>query len=155
MKIWEPVLLASYSLLVQTVLPFDLPSVRYCLPSYSRGGVQKKKCIAMYIIYIMYKKDDLAVQWLQKEGCEKLASAPIDAPDSTPRLNTYTGALKGRGGCWAKLVSPLLTIFPCRRVALCRHNTSGWWGLRKPRLDSHMQGEIYMTFEINQQKEFN
>ena len=28
----------------------------------------------MYIIYIMYKKDVLVVQWLQKEECEKLAS---------------------------------------------------------------------------------
>ena len=81
--------------------------------------------------------------------------APIDALDSTPRLHTHTRGFKGRGCCRAFPAGPFLMIFLCGRAALCRHTTSNWWGLKKPRLGSHMQGEIYMKFEINQRKELN
>ena len=43
MKVSRHVPSTSYSLPVQTILPSDLPGVRYCLPSDSRGGVHKKK----------------------------------------------------------------------------------------------------------------
>ena len=75
--------------------------------------------------------------------------APIGVLDLTPTLDTYTGGLKERGCRWAQLLSPLLAVFPCGGAALCTHNTSNWWSLKKPRLDSHMQGKIYMKLEIN------
>ena len=62
---------------------------------------------------------------------------------------THTGKLKGRGCHWVQLPAPFLAVFPCGGVALCKYNTSNWWNVRKPRLDSYMQGEIYMKLEIN------
>ena len=87
---------------------------------------------------------------LMQEVCDGLQSkeAPIDALDPAPRLDTYTVGFKGRGCCWAQLLGPLLAVFPCNGATLCRHSTSNRWSLRKPRLDSHMQGEIYMKLEI-------
>ena len=86
-----------------------------------------------------------------QEVCSGVQSreAPIDVFDPTPRLDTYTSGLKGKGCCWAQLLGPLLAVFPCGGAALCKHSTSNWWSLRNPRLDSHMQGEIYMKLEIN------
>ena len=74
---------------------------------------------------------------------------PIDELNSTPRLNTYTRGLKGRGCRWAYLVGPLLTVFPHGRATLCGHSSNNFWSLRKLMLECHMHCEIDMEFEIN------
>ena len=87
---------------------------------------------------------------LMQEVCNGVQSreAPIDALDPAPRLDTYTGRLKGRGCHWAQLSGPLLVILPCNGAALCKHSTSNRWSLRKLGLDSYMQGKVYMKLEV-------
>ena len=89
---------------------------------------------------------------LMQKMCNGIQSrkAPIDALDSMPRLNTYTGRLKGRGCRWMQLLGPLLTVFLRNRETLCGHSTNSLWSLRKLMLDCHMHCEIDMEFEINQ-----
>ena len=87
---------------------------------------------------------------LMQEGGNGIQSreAPIDALNRASRLETYMGGLEGRGCLWKQLRGPLLAVFPCGGVALCKQNTSNRWSLRKPRLDSYMQGKIYMKLEV-------
>ena len=87
---------------------------------------------------------------LMQERCNGVQSreAPIDVLDPASRLNTYTGRLKERVCCWEQFLSPLLAVFPCGGVALCKHNTSNRWSLRKLGLESYMQGKIYMKLEV-------